>query len=519
MTRFKLYFGASRWVLIAGLAAALPLAACNRSDQASQSSQAPAPLAALPLADSSAPAIAPAPAASALPPAAPIRVGRLANRRDSYAFADQAYALNNAFGDAPPDYGIDYGGTQPWVWRSNDNAMRVAEPLPGGGDRYYYYEPGADYPYLVRDPSYTYGYDNGVLVVIYDQSGHALPEGEYQSRRDYASRFYARGRGLYDAAQQQDQRRAVAQGNWSARRNQFADEQSRWSSAQANDSEWRDYHQAHEQQEQAQWSDERYRREAEAARFAQSVNDQQTAMRDWQAAQRAQQRAQQQQQQQPPQQQQPGQGGGGGGFNRPQQPSGPGNAPASPPNYSTGPSGGSQFHQGGGQNGGQDNHQNGQYGQYGGPNGGQGGGSPGEGRHHDRGGPAAPNAPPPAVVAPSAPQRRDTPTPANPVAQTPHRDSGAGDRGNRGADGGNFGDRGPGNGGSARAEVNTPSAAKIGPARPDVRPSAPAQAAPKPAGAPVAAREPRVDPRSPEYYKQLQERAAAAKAGETKPAP
>jgi hypothetical protein len=104
--------------------------------------------------------IAPAPAASALPPAPPVQVGRLSDPQDTYAYADEADSENNAFGDAPPDYTVDYGGTQPWIWRGDDQSERVAEPLPSGGYRYYYYQPGAQYPYLVRDPEYSYGYDS-----------------------------------------------------------------------------------------------------------------------------------------------------------------------------------------------------------------------------------------------------------------------------------------------------------------------------------------------------------------------
>ena len=72
----------------------------------------------------------------ALPPAPRARVGRLSNSGDTYAYADDADSSNDAFGDAPPDYGFDYGGTRPWVWRGQDQSERVVEPLPGGGERH-----------------------------------------------------------------------------------------------------------------------------------------------------------------------------------------------------------------------------------------------------------------------------------------------------------------------------------------------------------------------------------------------
>ncbi len=91
-----------------------------------------------------------------MPPAPAASVGRLANASDRYAFADRAYAMTSAFGDAPPDYTFNYGnGQRPWVWRGDDQSMRVAEALPGGGYRYYYYEPRSRTPCLVRDPDYS----------------------------------------------------------------------------------------------------------------------------------------------------------------------------------------------------------------------------------------------------------------------------------------------------------------------------------------------------------------------------
>ena len=285
--------GASRLVIASVLAGAL-LCGCKPNAQAPNAqapSAAPSPLAAIPLAASSGAAIAPAPASSALPDAPAARVGRLANRGDYYAFADQAYAMNSGFGDAPPDYTFDYGGGErPWVWRGDDQSMRVAEPLPDGGDRYYYYEPGSDAPYLVRDQDYSYGYQNGVLVVIYDRSGRALPPDALDRRADMAGRFLARARAIHQASLQR-QREAVAEAHWAERRSQIDADRAQWASSQAADRDWSAYHAAHEQDDRARWDAERYRREAEAARFDQSINDNQAAQRDWQAAERAQGRA------------------------------------------------------------------------------------------------------------------------------------------------------------------------------------------------------------------------------------
>ena len=160
MPRLRVSATASRLALIAATSA-LALAACNQQGAqtaATNTAAAPPPLAALALSTEPPPPLVTAPSAQALAGAPPARVGRLANRGDAYAFADRAHAMNRGFGDAPPDYTFDYeNGERPWVWQGDDRSMRVAEPLPDGGDRYYYYEPGAADPYLVQDGGYGYG--------------------------------------------------------------------------------------------------------------------------------------------------------------------------------------------------------------------------------------------------------------------------------------------------------------------------------------------------------------------------
>ena len=275
---------ASRLALIAATAS-IALAACNQagapapnaaanaaSNDLASNDLAPAPLAAIPLATDAAPTIVQAPAAAALPAAPPVRVGRVADPGQAYAFADRAAAMNSGFGDAPPDYAIDYGGGQrPWVWRADDHSTRIAEQT-AGGYRYYYYEPGASAPYLVRDGGYSYGYLNGVLVAGYGPDGRLLAQEDLARRADIAGRILARAAAMAAAADH-DRRQAVAEANWAARREQIAEERAQWAQDQQADANWRAYHDAHQQQDQAYWAAERYRRETEAARFAQQIND------------------------------------------------------------------------------------------------------------------------------------------------------------------------------------------------------------------------------------------------------
>ncbi|MGH6970699.1 MAG: hypothetical protein ACREEQ_03735, partial [Caulobacteraceae bacterium] len=221
-----------------------------------------------------------------MPPAAPATVRRLANDSERYAFADRAYAMNYGFGRAPPDYAFAYGGDErPWVWRGDDQSMMVAERLPDGEYRDYYYEPGSVTPYLIRCQDYSYGYDNGALVVVYDRDGHAYyPD---QGRADVGGRLLARAIDIAEASTR-ERREAVAESNWTARRERFEAGRAAWSQGQAADPGWRDYHAAHAAQDDSFWAAERYRREAEAARYAQSMSDQAAAQRDWRAARQAQ---------------------------------------------------------------------------------------------------------------------------------------------------------------------------------------------------------------------------------------
>ena len=116
-----------------------------------------------------------------------------------YGYIAQAADFNNGFAGSPPDYAVNYDGARPWYWRASNGAYRVVEATPDG-DRYYYYQPGADAPFLVRDLQYSYGYDAGHLAVVYDSYGRPLSD-DMAARQAYlAGRYLARARGLYEAA-------------------------------------------------------------------------------------------------------------------------------------------------------------------------------------------------------------------------------------------------------------------------------------------------------------------------------
>ncbi len=255
-------------LVISAALSAMALVACGQNTQnAPQNTTADTAAPALPLTTGAETAAVYAPSVNALPPAPRPKIVRVASQADQYAYVDQASSMGSALGSAPPDYGFDYEGVHPWVWRTNDNAVRLVEPIDGG-NRYYYYQPGAASPYLIRDPQYAYGFNDGQLVVVYDARGNVVAP-EYMDRQaDDAGRYLARAQALYNASLR-SQRRAVIAANWAARRAAINAQQAEWARQQSEYSGWTAYHQQHEAEQQAYWQAERERRQASTASFDQ----------------------------------------------------------------------------------------------------------------------------------------------------------------------------------------------------------------------------------------------------------
>ena len=206
-----------------------------------------------------------APSVAALPAAPRPRIARVASAPDNYAYVDRAYAMSNAIGEAPPDYGFDYQGIHPWVWHSGNGSVRLVEPVDGG-NRYYYFQSGASEPYLVSDPNYSYGYSSGQLVTVYDSEGRLLPPDLIDRRADDAGRYLARAVALYEASIQSE-RRSVNAANWAARRAELDAERAHWEAQQSQQEAWRAYHAEHDAEEQSYWQSERARRDQSTRAF------------------------------------------------------------------------------------------------------------------------------------------------------------------------------------------------------------------------------------------------------------
>ena len=184
---------------------------------------------------------------------------------DQYAWLALAAMIGTVIGDSPPDYGYRYDDVQPWAWRTNDGYYRYAEPVRGGY-RYYYYEPRATRPFLVRDPSYSYGYRDDRLMVIYDRDGRVLRRDRAQRQRRAASHYFDRGGSLYRAAHD-GRRRGVSAPLWAKRKHTIIAEQRQWVRARNQRPAWQRWDRSHERVTERRWKDERAARRDANKRF------------------------------------------------------------------------------------------------------------------------------------------------------------------------------------------------------------------------------------------------------------
>jgi hypothetical protein len=245
------------------------LAACNQSSPSNGQNQPMEALAALPstapMQPGPATPIVAAPAAGQLPEAPQLPLRKVAAPADNYAYIDRAVSYDDAIGDAPPDYAFDYGDVTPWGWQASDGSIAYVEPVDQGY-RYYYYEPGADEPYFVRDPHYSYAYDGPSLVAVYDSGGRLLPWNDYGPRRDYADRYFVRARAMREAARHHH--RGIVAANWAERRGEIAAANARLDAARRRDLTWASYHDRVRNRENTHWQADRRARRAAAQRFA-----------------------------------------------------------------------------------------------------------------------------------------------------------------------------------------------------------------------------------------------------------
>ena len=212
-------------LLTAAAVAALSLAAC---DDRQARVAAPEP-----------PSLAEMDALTTLPPAEPAQV-RWSEPEVGYGYAESAYGLQRTFYDEPPAYGFEYGGYEPMVWRTADHWEMYAEPWDDGY-RYYYYEPGAAYPYFVQDDEYGYGFNStGVLIAVITASGAYLQRDHYDRLAPLAGRYYVRGHQLRDVGVRAPRVR-VTEAVWRAKAPKIHQSAQPWLRAAEAEPQWRSW--------------------------------------------------------------------------------------------------------------------------------------------------------------------------------------------------------------------------------------------------------------------------------------
>jgi len=255
----------------AGLLLTGALGACNGngapgpSPSDSGSDALAEPPAALPLSTSTPATLASAPPVTALPAGQAVRLVQPSDRREGYGYLDRAYYQEGAVEDAPPDYSFDDGGVRPWTWASGDGGRVISEPV-AGGYRTYYYSDGSDTPYLVRDPQYSYAYNNGALAAVFTLAGVLVDPNAASGQMAYAGRYLDRGHALWQNATS-GPHVAVNAYAWSDRRADLSAQHVAWQRHIADNPDWAAWNGAHQAQEQAPWTDVRVQHQQAAQQF------------------------------------------------------------------------------------------------------------------------------------------------------------------------------------------------------------------------------------------------------------
>ncbi|MEP9361222.1 hypothetical protein [Sphingomonas sp. KR3-1] len=146
------------------------------------------------------------PGAAGAAPVAAIGQAMQQQADGDYQWIDQADALWDAIGDAPPDLAFAFEGQEPWAWQTADGYTIIVEDAGEGGIRSYYFAPGEDGPFLAVEPGNSFAYQRGRLVMVYDADGEAAPRAEFGDYDDSAGDLFARGEALRAAMNPRDYR-------------------------------------------------------------------------------------------------------------------------------------------------------------------------------------------------------------------------------------------------------------------------------------------------------------------------
>ena len=187
---------------------------------------------------------------------------------DDYRWIDQADALWDAIGDAPPDFAFAFEGREPWAWQTASGYTIIVEDAGEQGIRSYYFAPGDSSPFLAVEPGMSFAFEGGRLAMVYDADGEAAPRAEFDEYDDAAHDLYARGRRLFQALAGRDYRPVDADAWIDASPYIFGFIQL-WDSGRSRYPGWGRYHDRNDAEAwRRRFEDERRRRREQALRFS-----------------------------------------------------------------------------------------------------------------------------------------------------------------------------------------------------------------------------------------------------------
>ncbi|MES2442614.1 MAG: hypothetical protein V4574_07265 [Pseudomonadota bacterium] len=180
---------------------------------------------------------------------------------DDYEWIDRADAVSEAIGESPPDTSFAFETGSPWAWTLEDGTVLVVEQLPDGPHGYYF-EPGSNEPFLVRDPEMSFGFIEGQVATVYGLDGGVLSRAEGRAWIDTALRGFERGKRLKRAMAQRNRWRNIGVNAWIDFSYLWYDWQDDWDYGRRRNPGWRRHHEGPRGAEhRRRWDHERQRRE------------------------------------------------------------------------------------------------------------------------------------------------------------------------------------------------------------------------------------------------------------------
>lgn len=117
----------------------------------------------------------------------------------TYARFDDALAVSEAIGDAPPDFAFRLIGSEAWAWADPSGEMLIVEG-EGRATVQYFFGPRDDVPQFIRAADYGFAFADGELIGMVHSNGAIVAARLLGTGAEDARRLAVRGRALFHAA-------------------------------------------------------------------------------------------------------------------------------------------------------------------------------------------------------------------------------------------------------------------------------------------------------------------------------